>query len=825
MPEAGAHPWWRLASTVVREPMFLMLLVAGAIYLLLGDRAEATFLLAAVLAVIGLTLFQEARTQRALEALRELSAPRALVLRDGRPVRIAGRDVVVGDLLLLREGDRVAADAQLLTGLVSVDESLLTGESVPVERAAGHDSASGLNPSSAKDMPPRDRVYASTLVVRGEAQARVTATGSRTSVGRIGQSLATTQEPPTVLKQASARLVKTLTVVGLGLAALQFGLSWLTGRPALDSLLAGIALAMSLLPEEIPVILSVFLALGAWRIGKLQVLARRVPAVESLGGITVLAVDKTGTLTENRMAVAAIWTPAGSCAPDPDSPLPEHVHALVEWARLATPDEPFDPMELAIVELAANGLSGTEHLHPNLRAQWTYSLSPEVLAMTRVLGQPGGTHFQLATKGAPEAVIDLCHVGAEERAALLAQAEELAAHGLRVIAVAHGDWNGPAPPTLQHDLELRFLGYLGFLDPPRPEVPAAIRECRAAGIRIIMMTGDHPVTARAIADHVGLSERAEILTGSDLDRLDDRQLADRLRQCDLCARLRPEQKLRLVRALQSQGEVVAMTGDGVNDAPALRAADVGIAMGRRGTDVAREAAALVLLDDGFAHIVAAIRQGRRIDDNIAKATRFVFAAHVPIVALALLPPLLLGAPVLLPVHLMWLELLIDLSCSILFEASASGQDEMKRPPRPREATPFTWAHIAPGLWQGGGIAVLLLVAHAGWISSGVGASHARTATFLLLLGAIALVVLSNLDERQSLWRLANRHRRWFLPTLAGLTALGAAMLGWPALRGLMGFAFPDSTTAWTMGAVALLLIAWIELQRRQGRGVSLRPDA
>ncbi|MEO7940939.1 MAG: HAD-IC family P-type ATPase, partial [Burkholderiaceae bacterium] len=637
LPGGSPKTFFGIVLGTLVEPMFLMLLAAGGLYLALGDHAEAIFLLSFVFVVIGITVAQERKTQRAIESLRDLSAPRALVMRDGGEIRIAGRDVVVGDLLILHEGDRIAADATLIDGQLDANESLMTGEAVPVAKLPG---------------TRENLVFASTLVTRGVGLAEVTATAAATAVGRIGEALAATEEPRSGLQLASRRLVRNLTIGGLALATIYFFVNWLWDAHGLiDSLLASIALTMAILPEEIPVILTVFLALGAWRISQRKVLTRRVPAVEALGAISVLAVDKTGTLTENRMQIAELQLENSTFIHAEAGDLAEPFHELVEFAMLATPVDPFDPMEKAIQEFGLHWLTGTEHVHAEWSPGFEFGLSPDILAMTRVFPIGATTQHMLATKGAPEAVVDLCHLDATDAARVLAQVEAMAVRGLRVLGVARGRWQGEKPPQSQHDFTFQFLGLLGFVDPPRPDVPAAIAECRAAGIRIIMLTGDHPATAMAIAREVGLSERADVITGAEIDTIDDATLRIRLRHVDVCARLKPLQKLRLVRLMREDGEVVAMTGDGVNDAPALKAADVGIAMGQRGTDVARESAALVLLDDSFASIVAAIRQGRRIYDNITKATRFVFAVHMPIIALTLIPSLLHWPILLMPVHI------------------------------------------------------------------------------------------------------------------------------------------------------------------------------
>ncbi len=807
-----------IVREVLAEPMFLMLLAAGGTYLALGDKGEALFLLGSVFLIIGITLVQERRTQRTLEALRDLSAPRALVLRDGAEQRIAGHEVVRGDLLVLHEGDRIAADALLLDGQLEVDESLLTGESVPVAKL----------PAASEEPADSARVFASTVVTRGVGLARVLATAGHTAVGRIGADLAATEAPPSPLQQRSRRLVRGLGLLAFIAATAQVLLGWWwNGRPLLDSLLSGIALAMALLPEEIPVILTVFLALGAWRIAQLQVLTRRITAVETLGAITVLAVDKTGTLTQNRMAVAALTTPTGDWQAEGAGELPEDFHRLVEFAMLATPGDPFDPMEKAIQKFGHDWLQGTEHVHDGREPVFEYALSGEILAMTRVYASAKPAQHLLATKGAPEAVADLCHLDAARRGAIRAQVEALATSGLRVLGVACGRWSGQpgqadqqqAWPPSQHDFDFEFLGLLALADPPRPEVPEALAQCQAAGVRVVMMTGDHPATARAIARQVGLPEGAWLLTGDDLQTLDDATLRQRLKQVNLCARLKPEHKLRLVQLLRAEGEVVAMTGDGVNDAPALKAAHVGIAMGERGTDVAREAAALVLLKDSFAHIVAAIAQGRRIDDNVRKATRFVFAVHVPIVALALTPTLLHWPALLLPLHIVLMELLIDPACSIVFEAEPAAANLMQRPPRPVSDSPFALRALWWPLLQGAGVAALLLAAQAWLQAQGWSQAQGRAVVFGALLLCVLLLIQINRDTRQPLWHHRHASNPWLLPMAAAMGLLLAVVAAVPGLHQLMGLAGNGPATLTAMGALVGLCALWLELLRRFRNGL------
>ncbi len=805
---------------VVSEPMFLMLLVAGGTYLALGDRAEAIFLLFFVFVVIGITLVQEHKTQRALEALRDLSSPRALVIRDGQELRIPSGEVVPGDLLVLHEGDRISADALLLQGQLTVNESLLTGEAVPVSKIQ--------NPNATiLDTPGGDgtsSLFASTVITKGVGLALVQATGISTAVGCIGQALATTDETKSGLQQASRTLVRNLTIIAFGLVFTLILVNWLWNEYAfLESLLSGIALAMAILPEEIPVILTVFLALGAWRIAKIKVLTRRVTAVEELGAITVLAVDKTGTLTQNRMQVAELRVDDTPFVAARDIELPEDFHSLVEFAILATPIDPFDPMEKAIHTFGNKYLDGTEHLHKESNPQFQYELSPEILAMTQVFSGIKPSFYLLATKGAPEAVADLCHLSDTDKKTIKLRVEKMAKRGLRVLGVARGEKKeidtSPIWPESQHDFDFTFLGLVGFMDPIHPEVPAAIAECRSAGIRVLMLTGDHPATAQAIAEQVGLSERPDVIMGDEIAILDDAVLLQRLQHADVCARMKPEQKLRLVQVLQQAGEVVAMTGDGVNDAPALKAANVGIAMGELGTDVAREAAALVLLDDSFASIAAAIIQGRRIYDNIVKATRFIFAVHLPIIALTLVPALLHWPSILLPVHIVLLQLVIDPACSVVFESEPEASDIMHRPPRALSATPFGIKNVGFALIQGSGIAFILLVGHSLLQYMGWDETDIRISVFSALVLVLFLLILANRDLTYTIQKNLLRLNPWLIYMFGGVILILTAVLLIPLLRNIMGFA--SITLSPLLAAAALFITSglWLEILRLASKWV------
>jgi Ca2+-transporting ATPase len=793
---------------VLREPMLLLLLAAGVIYLVLGDRTEALTLLFFVVVVITITLVQERKTERALTALRDLSSPRALVVRGGERRRIAGREVVRGDVLVLAEGDRVPADATLRDfSHLELDESLLTGESVPVQKGA--------------DSP---QVFAGTLVVRGHGQAEVHATGARSEMGRIGTALASIESGRTPLQEEVGRIVRTIAFVGLGLCGalvLLYGLSrgnWLQG------LLAGIALAMAVLPEEFPVVLTVFMAIGAWRISKSRVLARRLPAVEALGAATVLCTDKTGTLTENRMQVARLWS-GGVLHVVDGGELPEAVHEVVEFGILASQRDPFDPMERAFHALGQRALGGTEHLHAEWELVREYPLSPALLAVAHVWRSPDGAQLVVAAKGAPEAIADLCHLHAAAQEVVRAHVAEMGADGLRVLAVARAWFAAGELPSIQHDFDFELLGLVALADPVRAGVPAAVAECAAAGVRVLMITGDAPETARAIARTIGIGDGHALLTGRELDALSEAELRARLPELRIFARVVPEQKLRLVQALRALGEVVAMTGDGVNDAPALKAAHIGVAMGGRGTDVAREAAALVVTDDDFGSIVAALRLGRRIYDNLRRAMAYVVAVHVPIVGLALLPVLLGWPLVLFPVHIVFLELVIDPACSVAFEAEPEEPGLMRRPPRKVGARLFSARLLVTSLLQGASLlAVALFVFHVGWKHTDSESSGRALAFAALIAGNVALILVNRSWERGMFATLATRNfASWAV--ILGASAMLALVLTVPFLRELFHFgpvAGGDLALALLSGFLALM---WFELwklhaARRLRRGDS-----
>jgi P-type Ca2+ transporter type 2C len=817
LPEAKARNLLATMWEVLREPMILLLVGAGIIYFFLGELRDSIVLLASIVVVVGIDLYQQRKTEHALEALRDLSSPRAMVVRDGQQRRIAGREVVPGDIVIVSEGDRVPADGVLHSAVnLSIDESLLTGESVAVRKAAADRAFDEIGRPGGDDLP---FVFSGTLVVQGQGFAEIRATGAKTELGKIGKALRSVEPEATRLQAEVNRLAGVLATLGLSLCGVIAVVYGLTRESWVNGLLAGITTAMSLLPEEFPVVLTVFLALGAWRISQKRVLTRRGNAIEALGSATVLCVDKTGTLTQNRMEVQKVFASGQILDVNAQmDALPEAFHELLEYSILASKRNPLDPMEIAFQQFGSRSLSNTEHLHHDWELVHEYPLSPALLAMSRVWRPVQGDGYVIAAKGAPEAIAELCQLPPEGLDEVKSRASQMAAEGLRILGVAKSQWGQAQLPERQRDLPFTFVGLVGLADPIRPEVPAAVAECYRAGIRVIMITGDYSGTAQNIAQQVGIASVDHVLTGAELQLLNETELRERVRSTNLFARTVPEQKLRLVNALKANGEVVAMTGDGVNDAPALKAAQIGIAMGGRGTDVAREAADLVLLDDSFSSIVEAIRQGRRIFDNLRKAMSFVFAVHVPIAGLALIPILARWPLVLMPVHVVFLELIIDPACSIAFEAEPGEPGLMQRPPRdPREPL-LSRRRILVSSLQGASVALVVLLLFATALHRGETETTARTLTFATLVIGNLMLILTN----RSWTRVISATLRAPNPALwlvvGGAFAVLVLVIYVPFLQSLFRFSslqLPDIAISLAGGVASLLWFEGWKLMRNK----------
>jgi len=814
LPDRERRGVSRIAFEIVRQPMFALLLGGGAIYALLGETLDAVVLTMFATLSVSISILQEARSERVLDALRNLASPRALVRRDGILVRIPGSEVVPGDIIVLSEGDRVPADALLLQSpSLLVDESLLTGESQPVRKRAGKIDESPAAPGG-DDLP---FVFAGSLVEQGSGLALVRETGLRSEMGKIGIALRTIALEQPKLQRQLNWLVRDFAILGICVAALVVVLFALLRGSWLKAALGGIAIGMSVMPEEIPLVLTVFMTVGAWRISRARVLTRRSAAIEALGSATVLCTDKTGTLTENRMRVVLIdadgetWRQHGSHAMTPS------VEKTLHAALAASAPIPIDAMDRAIQEIAPND----KGMSPRILLQ-SHAVRADFFAATNVWRDRDGVSLTASSKGAPETIAELCRLPDAAKAHLLLRVNELAAQGMRLLAVAEANFapsNGGSPPPLR-DIAFHFLGLVGFADPLRSTVPAAVKECRSAGVRVIMITGDYPATARAIALQAGL-ESGETLTGDDLERLTDVALAEKIKKTSVFARIRPAQKLRIVEALKRDGEIVAMTGDGVNDAPAMKAAHIGIAMGGRGTDVAREAASLVLLDDDFASIATTIRLGRRIYDNLRKAIQYIVAVHVPIAGMALLP-FMFGLPLmLLPVQIAFLEMVIDPACSIVFESEAEEEDVMRRPPRKPDAVVLP---TATALWAATqGLVALTLVAATFILGSlmRMPEDDLRALVFTVLVLMNIGLILVNRSFRSSLTGALLRPNRALWALLSIVVLVLSISLYWRPAQSLFHFGPLHLDDLSVCAAVGLGLVMLLEFGKKLGhnRGI------
>ncbi len=813
LPSQKRPSVWTAIINILKDPMLLLLLLSGGIYLLLGEPKDSYLLLASVFVIIGITLYQERKTERALEALRSLSAPRALVIRDGTEVRIPGRDVVVDDIIVLREGDRVPADATIISATnLFVDEAILTGESFPVRKTVWDGNTELAHPGG-EDLP---FVFSATLVTQGRGIARVKATGMQTEMGKIGKSLATIKEEDTFLKKEMQTIIRRFALVGFLLCLIIFIVYGFTSGHWLTGLLAGLTLAMAVLPEEFSVMLVVFLALGAWRISKRNVLTRKTQAIEMLGSATVLCVDKTGTLTLNKVRCAGLM--AGDALYElnkhAEESLPHAHRDVLEYAMLASERDPFDPMEREIHKKAEQYLPQITDQHNDWKLVREYPLTKQQLTMSHVWQKAEDNDYIVAAKGAPEAIFDLCHTSDGERQTIKKHIDRMSGKGLRVLGVAKARLEEKTFPDAQKDILFTFVGLIGFVDPVRATAKDSIQECFRAGIRVIMITGDYPGTALYVARELGLPNPTAYLTGEDVSRMDHHALREGIREVNIFARILPEQKLAIINALKANGEIVAMTGDGVNDAPALKTSHIGIAMGLRGTDVARESSDLVLLTDDFSSIVHAVRLGRRIFDNLKKAVAYIVAVHIPIAGMSLIPVFFRLPIILLPAHIAFLEFIIDPACSIVFESEPGEDRIMNRPPRKLRQPLFNRTTMILSLVQGISILTIVLIVFLLSLYWGFEEGQTRSITFAaIVLGNLFLILtnISRTDHTLSVFRHKNKALRVvFIATIASLFVIFSV----PALRDLFHFSFLGIQYFLIVGILALSSYFWLEAVER-----------
>ena len=724
LPSAKPKGLINFAVEIIREPMISLLILAGILYLLLGDTLEASLLMLSIFGVIGISLYQERKSEQSLAALTRLSSPQAVVIRDGIEKRIPSREVVVGDLAILTEGDRVPADVELIEAVnLSTDESMLTGESQP----------------ATKDIVKENQAFLGTLVVAGHGIGKVRAIGLETELGKIGKSLKTIEMERTLLQREISTFVQWLALIGIVLCTILAVIYIITEGRILEGILAGLTLAIGVLPEEFPIVLLLFLTMGAYRLAKRNVLTRRTATIETLGAATVLCVDKTGTITENMMAISAIYLASGKKLIN-DLSLDDEV---IKYGILASQRKPFDPTETAFINEGNKlfDVSAFQHKYTLIKE---YPLNTEFLCVAHAY-RTKDEDYLIALKGAPEAVVDLCHLPTTKATEVLKEAEKLAKEGLRVIAVARGRHSGENLPEDRHGVRFEFLGLAALSDPVRHGVAKSVDDAYRAGIRIIMITGDHKETALNIAQQIGLETKG-VISGEEFEAMSNAEKTEALSAINVFTRVMPHQKLEIIRELKHRGEVVAMTGDGVNDAPALKAAHIGIAMGMRGTDVAREAASIVLLDDNFNSIVRGVRIGRRIYGNLQKAINYLISIHIPIIILSIAPVLLRLPLLLMPIHIVFLEFMIDPISTIVFEADREERNIMDQPPRKLANRIVAIRNLSGSIIYGLLIGLILIMSYSYFLPLH-GEQVARTLTFVLLTLLNLVLVIVNLSKK------------------------------------------------------------------------------
>lgn len=779
---------------IVKEPMFILLFIACTIYFIVGQYQEGMIMFAAILLVAGISIFQEYRSRNAVEALKKISAPLAKVLRNGMREQIATEDLVVDDLLLLEEGEIIAADGWIVSANdLSVNESMITGESMPVNKAAGHSSF----------------VYRGTLVTSGSAVARLTAVGSKTMFGKIGLSLKEINVEKTPLQKQIKTFVTYMVWFGAGAFTLVFVYNYIESKNFIHALMHGLTLAMSVIPEEIPVAFSTFMALGAFRLLKNKLIVKQPLYVETLGSATVICADKTGTLTQNKMSLASLYDAERKTIidiKDVDSlPAP-----LISYAMWSSETEPFDPMEKAIHELYEK--TSVVDLRKSFKQVHEYPLGGTPPMMTHIFSNAAGETL-IAAKGAPEAILRLCNLSIAELKHIEEQSLEFAKKGYRVLGVGKGSWDGKKWPVAQEEFSFHFLGLLAFYDPPKENIGETLKAFDQAGIRVKMITGDYAETATAIARQVGLLHNAEVLTGKEVLQMEPDALKQRVGSVNIFARMFPEAKLKVIDALKENGEIVAMTGDGVNDGPALKAAHIGIAMGKRGSEVAKSAASLILTDDDLGHMADAVALGRKIYDNLKKAIQYIVSIHIPIILIVVLPLLLSWQfpDIFSPVHVIFLELIMGPTCSIVYENEPMEAGTMLRPPRSIRTTFLSGKQLLFSLIQGLFITAACLGTGYYYMQHQHDETTVRTVVFITLLFSNIFLTLVNRSFRHSILTTL-QYRNNLVPIITSLTLLCiAAFLYVPFLQHLFGMHALALPVLLTCIGAAFISTAWVEI--------------
>jgi len=781
---------------VVFEPMFIILLLSSFLYFILGKYQEGVIMLVAIIIVSGISIFQESKSRSAVEALKNLTGPRAKVIRNSELVQIQISEVVLGDIIIVEDGDTVPADAVLLKANdFSVNESMLTGESLPLYKGSEKEDK---------------LIYKGTMVLSGSATAEVSAIGKSTKLGTIGDSLIEIEEVKTPLQIQIKKFILSMLLFGLLAFVVVCVLNYIETGNFIQSLLSGLTLAMSVIPEEIPVAYSTFMALGAYHLYKKMVIARNPHRLESLGAASVICTDKTGTITENKMVPAEIY----ELKSDSFFQLEAkgfQLNEVLEFAMWSSETEPFDPMEKAIHELYSRVNSADKRKDFIMLKE--YPLEGEFPIMTHVFSNQ--TEKIIAVKGSVEGVLKQSNLSDEEKAKFLEKANSLAAKGHRVLAVGKAEMDKKLLPEKQETFSFNLLGLISFYDPPKSNMKDVMAQFYKAGIRVLMITGDHPETAKSIANQIEMKDPDEVMIGTELMKLSDDELKEKVKSVSIYARMFPEAKLRIVEALKSNGEIVAMTGDGVNDAPALKAAHIGIAMGKRGSEVARNIATLVLADDDFSHMPEAIALGRRIYDNLKKAIRYIISIHIPIIMIVTLPLILFWkyTNLFLPIHVIFLELIMGPTCSIIYENEPIEPNTMARPPRDSKLSFFSFRELSISILQGCIITIACLSLGYYYIHHDYSEAMVRTIVYMTLIFSNLFLTLENRSFRYSIFTTIQYKNRLIPMILALSLIIPVLSLFVTPIRQIFEFEIPSLLVMFNCFAAAFIGVMWIEIYK------------
>ena len=713
---------------IVKEPMFLLLLTATSIYFITADYGDGIFMAIAIIFVVAISVFQESRSRNAIEALKKLTQPKCKVIRNGSTIEIPTEEIVIGDCVQLEEGAFIPADGIILSSNdFSVNESILTGESLAVFKS---------NESENK------QVFQGTIVASGLAICEVTAIGNKTHLGKIGSSLNAIEEEKTPLQIQIGNFVTKMSIIGLVIFAIVWAINYYNSGLVLDSLLKALTLAMSVIPEEIPVAFTTFMALGAWRLMKMGIITKQTKTVETLGSATVICTDKTGTITENRMSLAELYLFKSNSIIETSQKLNPEAEEVLNYAMWSSEPIPFDAMEIAIHEAYSNFESEDER--PYFKMVHEYPLSGKPPMMTHVFENDSGKKI-IAAKGAPEALIAISHLTEMEKNQIFEAMQTMMQKGFRVLGVGVSDFEGTDYPSTQQELKFHFKGLVAFYDPPKHNIQEVFETFYKAGIQVKIVTGDNAETTSTIAKQVGFKNADKVLNGDELMAMDDVTLKEKVMETAIFTRMFPEAKLKIIQALKANNQIVAMTGDGVNDGPALKSAHIGIAMGKKGTEIAKQAANLILVDDNFERMTDAIAMGRKIYINLKKAIQYIISIHIPIILIVFIP-LALGwmyPNIFTPVHIIFLEIIMGPTCSIIYENEPMEDNLMLQKPRPLTTTFFNFKEVLISIIQGLVITLGLLYIYQYAIGKNMSENGTRTLIFLTLITSNIVLTLAN----------------------------------------------------------------------------------